>query len=193
MWFQAGRADRETIRKSGETPKHTWVQVKKRGKDANSMWDVVGWQADCSVSGNCVSIHRRTKGALERTSARRFGLILLQVSPCHSHLLFIHEKHGSLCYVSVRWVHIRWLKRWRSRRASSFYFFGLFSDTHAAGCSRHLRARGSARPRAGQEGRKRPTVQELSEKLSEQNFGVMTCQRYLCLRQQPEPKKRNIK
>lgn len=40
-----------------------------------------------------------------------FGLILLQVSPCHSHLLFICEKHGSLCYVSVRWV------------AEQFFFF----------------------------------------------------------------------
>lgn len=157
----------------------------KRGNDANSMWDAVGWQADCSISGNCVSIHRRTKGALERTSARRFGLILLQVSPCHSHLLFNHEKHGSLCYVSVRWVHIRWLKRWRRCRVFLSFLF-VFFDTHAAGCWRHLRAHGLAWPRR-QEGNGRQFRRKLSEKLSEQ-LRMMTCQCYLCLSQQPEPK-----
>lgn len=128
----------------------------KRGNDANSMWDAVGWQADCSISGNCVSIHRHTKGALERTSARRFGLILLQVSPCHSHLLFNHEKHGSLCYVSVRWVHIRWLKRWRRCRVFFFRFCLVFWHARrwmlAAPSSSRLRS-------ASQAGRKWSTVQ----------------------------------
>lgn len=123
-----------------------------RGNDATGMWAALGWQADCSVSGNCVSIHRRTKGALARTSARRFGLIPLQVSPCHSHLLFLHEKHGSLCYVSARWVHIRRAKRWRSRRALFFRFF-----RRARRWVRTPAPLGS-RPRSA--GRKRSTVQE---------------------------------
>lgn len=103
MWLRGRRTERGSLTC---TVKHPNIHESKleRGHDANSMWDAVGWQADCSVSGNCVSIHRRTKGALERTSARRFGLIPLQVSPCHSHLLFLHEKHGSLCCVSVRWA-----------------------------------------------------------------------------------------
>lgn len=172
MWLRGRRTERGSLTC---TVKHPNVHESKleRGHDANSMWDAVGWQADCSVSGNCVSIHRRTKGALERTSARRFGLIPLQVSPCHSHLLFLHEKHGSLCCVSVRWATYS-LTEALEEPPRTFLFF----DTHAAGCAQHLRAHGFARPRR-QEGNARQ-FRRSYQRSYQTNLRVMTCQRSVC-------------